>query len=74
MKYLLEEWKNKLIADGAKFPLYFDAQATNQLDPLVLDEMMPFLQQNLVIPTLVAISMVGKLRKQLKLLVRKLQN
>ena len=42
MTYSLEELKNKLIANGKHFPLYFDAQATNQMDPLVLEEMMPF--------------------------------
>ena len=38
----LDELKQKLITNGISFPLYFDAQATNQMDPRVLDAMMPF--------------------------------
>jgi cysteine desulfurase len=38
----LEILRNKLIASGAHFPLYFDAQATNQMDPAVLEAMLPF--------------------------------
>jgi cysteine desulfurase len=42
MTYSLEELKKKLISDGKHFPLYFDAQSTNQMDPAVLEEMIPF--------------------------------
>jgi cysteine desulfurase len=40
--YNLEDLKNKLIANGSKFPLYFDYQSTTQTDRRVVDAMMPF--------------------------------
>ena len=42
MEDLVQSQKNKLLSSNVRFPIYLDYQSTTPIDPIVLEEMLPY--------------------------------
>lgn len=42
MEDLVQSQKNKLLSSNVRFPIYLDYQSTTPIDPMVLEEMLPY--------------------------------